>query len=43
MRTVAEGKILAFLLQAGKSYNKKITSFNLIRLHYKMIILEVLP
>ena len=26
-------KILAFFLQAGKSQNKKITSFNLIHLH----------
>ena len=33
MRVVVIGKISAILLQAGKSQNKKITSFNLIHLH----------
>ena len=32
MRVVDDGKISAFLLQAGKSQNKKISSFNLIHL-----------
>ena len=33
MRVVVNGKISAFLLQVGKSQNKKIKSFCLIHLH----------
>ena len=41
MSMVANGKISAFSLQAGKSQNKKNTTFNLICLHsQKKIILE---
>ena len=42
MRVVVNGKISAFLLQAGRSSNKKNYKFILIRLHLqKKIILEM--
>ena len=42
MSMVANGKIPAFSLQAGKSQNKKITTFNLSCLHsQRKIILEM--
>ena len=41
MRVVVNGKISAFLLQAGKSQNKKITSFCLIHLHLQKKNLEM--
>ena len=42
MRLVVNGKIPAFLLQAGRSRNKKNTSFSLIRQHLqKKVILEM--
>ena len=42
MTEVITSEISAFSLQAARSQNKKITSFNLIRLHLqKKIILEM--
>ena len=42
MRVVVDDKISALLLQAGSTRNKKITSFNLIRLRLqKQISLEM--
>ena len=41
MREEANDKISAFLLQAGKSKNKKNTSFSLICLYQKKVILEM--
>ena len=43
VRAVVDGKISAFQLPAGKSWNKKVTNFNLIRLHFeKKNFLEML-